>query len=125
MNAENQWRYCVIGNIKQTRIDKDGILRNGTPAFRGGAKVYICGKIWDFSREDIEVLGFSRGKRFYVDYISVDLIENVRLSKTFKPRVLEIMCNWEFCDGWWNNSQVDKEDAESFVAKWNSIHSDN
>jgi len=27
------WRYAVAGNIKKTRIDENGILRYGTPAF--------------------------------------------------------------------------------------------
>lgn len=41
------WRYAVAGNIKKTRIDENGVLRYGTSAFKGKAKVYLSGWLWD------------------------------------------------------------------------------
>ena len=37
-----EWRYGVVGNITKTHFDDQGILRYGSSAFCGGAKVYLC-----------------------------------------------------------------------------------
>ena len=118
------WRYAVAGNIKKSRIDENGVLRYGTSAFKGNTKVYISGRLWDErlpedNKNEIAVLGLSRGRRYYVDSIPVDLIENVRLTRVYKPKVLEIMSDWEFSDCWWGNSQEECNDALDFVKRWN------
>ena len=43
MEEKQNWTYCVVGNIKKTHFDEDGMLRYGTAAFTGGTKVYISG----------------------------------------------------------------------------------
>ncbi len=118
------WKYAVAGNIKKTRIDENGVLRYGTPAFKGNTKVYLSGRLWDErlpgdSKADIAVLGLSRGGRYYVGSVPVELIENVRLTTVYKPKVLEIMNNFEFRDCWWGNTQEERDDASAFVARWN------
>lgn len=118
MNEKKEWKYCVIGNIVKTHIDDSGILRNGTPAYRGGAKVYLCGKYWIPSFDSITVIGLSRGKRFYVHDVPVNLIENVRCSRVYNPAVIELMDDWEFHDCWWQNTLADKKATEVFVAQW-------
>ncbi len=45
MEEKQNWTYCVVGNIKKTHFDEDGVLRYGTAAFSGGAKVYLSGRI--------------------------------------------------------------------------------
>ncbi len=120
------WRYCVVGNIVKTHYDNNGILRYGTPAFRGGTKVYLCGKIWfeynyEFNKETIQALGLSRGKQYYVEDVPLHLIENVRCSKTYKPAIVNIMGDWESAHCWWTNTEEDKLATESFVAKWNFL----
>lgn len=127
MGLDNKWKYCVVGNVKKTHYDENDNQRYGTRSFAGGKKVYLCGRYLKErlpceNRERISVLGICRGGRYYVDYIPVNLIENVRLSKTYKPRVLEIMSDWEFEDGWWGNTPEDKQDAEEFVKKWNEMY---
>ncbi len=120
MEKEKEWKYCVVGNIVKTHVDNDGVLRHGTSSFAGGKKVYLCGVFWDFTRETIPVIGLCRGKRFLVQDVPVELIENVRCSRAYNPAVLEIMNNWEFWDCWWGNSKGDKDATKQFVERWNS-----
>ena len=119
MAEQKKWHYCVVGNIVKTHFDENGVLRYGTSAFSGGTKVYLCGKAWDFSREDIPVIGLSRGRKFQVHDVPVNLIENVRCRRAFNPAVLEIMDDFEFSDYWWKDTEADRENAEAFVANWN------
>ncbi len=121
---EQLWKYAVAGNIKKSHIDENGILRYGTASFKGNTKVYLCGRLLDErilneDRKEISVLGLCRGRRYYVDSVPIDLIENVRLTRVYKPRVLKIMSDWEFSDGWWGSSQEECNDALAFVKRWN------
>ena len=120
---KNDWRYAVAGNIKTTHVDENGILRYGTAAYKGNAKVYLCGRLWDERLPDenkthISVVGLSRGKRYYVDYVPIELIENLRLTKVYQPQVLDIMSNHELCDYWWGNTQEEKADASAFLQRF-------
>lgn len=124
MNKENatiDWKYCVIGNIKKTHIDENGVLRCGTVAYPGGRKVYLCGKYWTNAQETITVIGLSRkGRRYRVEDVPVSLIENVRGKRVYKPKVLKIMDNFEFWDYWWGNSLEDRESVKAFIERWRS-----
>jgi len=71
------------------------------------------------NRKEISVLGLCRGRRYYVDNVPVDLIENVRLTRAYKLKILTIMSEREFSDGWWGNSQEECDDAVAFVKRWN------
>ncbi len=116
-----KWKYCVVGNIVKTHIDDNGILRYGTSAYTGGTKVYLCGKYWNDSFDTITVIGLNRnGRKYRVSDVKIELIENVRLQKTFKKAVLDIMDNFEFFDCWWHRSKEDKEDAMRFIQEWNA-----
>ena len=126
----NYWRYCVVGNIVKSHYDENGILRYGTPAFIGGTKVYLCGKNWfeynyTFNPEMIQALGLSRGKRYYVEDVPIYLIENVRCSRTYKPKICEIMDDIDAIGCWWENTKEDKLAIEEFVRKWNELAAHN
>ena len=117
------WRYAVVGNIKKQRIDENGDLRYGTAAFKGNTKVYLCGRLWDErlpneNKTEISVLGLSRGGRYYVGCVPIELIENLRLTRVYTPKVLEIMSDFEFCECWWGNSQEERDDASAFLKKF-------
>ena len=116
---KRRWKYCVVANIVKTRIDENGILRYGTPAFTGGSKVYLCGKIWNRNRNGISALGLNRGKRYFVEWVSVDWLENLRVQRVFRPGVLNIMDDMEFEDGWWQDTPFDLKDTKEFVQWWN------
>lgn len=112
------WTYCVVGNIVKSRVDEDGTVRYGTPAFTGGTKVYLAGRLWDGSRDSIDALGLSRGKKWQVIWTDVSHIENLRVQKVFTPTVLKFMGDWEYCSSWWGKSKKEKADAENFVRWW-------
>ena len=121
---EKKWRFAVVGNIKKTRIDENGVLRYGTSAYKGNTRVYLSGRrlderLPDDPGEDITVVGLSRGGRYYVSRVPAELIENVRLTQVFTPGVLEIMSNFEFAECWWGDTQEERDDASRFVMRWN------
>lgn len=121
MSEKKPWKYCVVGNIVKERIDSNGILRHGTASFRGGTKVYLEGKFndyWDgtpFGR--IRVLGLNRFGRYAFEYLTPECIENVRFTRTYKPKVIELMYEYEeFC--WWGSSDEDGLNAKHFATIW-------
>lgn len=111
MQMGQLWKYAAAGNIKKSHLDENGIERYGTLTFTGNTKVYLCGKIWNNERKEIAVLGLCRGKRYYVDRVPVDLIENVRMTKVYTPKVLEIMSNWE-CE---TDNEVENKDETTII----------
>ena len=114
-----EWRYGVAGNITETHLDDQGILRYGSKAFSGGAKVYLCGKNWTKEQSVIGVIGLNRHKRVVFEDVPTELIENVRCTRVYKPSALRLMNDWEFADSWWDDSAVAKEDTKRFVELWN------
>ena len=120
MSEKKPWKYCVVGNIVKERIDENGVLRNGTAAFRGGTRVYIEGKNYDYdySRDFIQVLGLNRHRRYAYECVPKDLIENVRFTRTYKPTIMNLMYVYEDHDGWWGDSDEDGLDAKQFAANW-------
>ena len=111
MSENRNWKYCVVGNIVKERMDEDGNLRHGTVACRGGARVYLEGKY--HYGDTIRVLGLNRFGRYACEYIPLDQIENVRFTRVYKPKVVELMYEYdEFC--WWHRSEEDGLDAKLF-----------
>ena len=124
MEEKKAWRYCVVGNIIRERIDEDGVLRYGTPAFKGGTRVYIEGKNYDYDYvgNGITVLGLNRHRRYEYVFVPKDQIENVRFTKTYKPKIIERMHEDEGHDGWWGDSDEDGQDAKRFADDWPEFH---
>ena len=114
-----EWRYGVAGNITKTHFDEQGILRYGSRAFCGGAKVYLSGKYWTKGQSTIGAIGLNRYKRVVYEDVPTELIENVRCTKVYKPSALNLMNHWEFSDCWWDNSAASKKDTMRFVELWN------
>lgn len=114
-----EWRYGVAGNITKTHYDEQGVLRHGTSAFCGGAKVYLCGKYWEKGRNTIGVIGLDRCKRFTFTDVPPALIENVRCTKVYKPSVLKLMNHYEFTECWWDNTPAAKKEIRRFLQMWN------
>lgn len=117
---KRQWRYAAVGNVVKNRIDENGILRHGTKEFPAGAKLYLFGKYWDKSFEDISVIGFDRHKRYRVVDLSYEYIENLRIQRVYKPKVLEIMNSFEFEHVWWSNTEEDIKNIQDFLIRWNN-----
>lgn len=55
MGEKQNWTYCIVGNIKKTHYDKDGILRYGTAAFTGGKKC-ISAEEYGIEQETVSAL---------------------------------------------------------------------
>lgn len=117
----NEWRFCVVGNITNQHLSEDGKILYGTKAFVGGTKVYIDDRTWNLNEGEANVIGLNRFGRYAVESVSIDLIENLRLQKIFKPKVLEIIGYLEFAEGWlWRGRTADDKRALSaFVEKCN------
>ncbi len=115
-DKENEWCYCVIGNIIPEHFDESDTLRYGTKAFPGGRKVYLSKSFWP-EKGTITVMGLNRYKSKYTtEHISIDLITNIRRSKEYAKRPLEIMGDFEFCNTWWGNTPGEKSRADEFTA---------
>ena len=119
VSKKPDWKYCVVGNITESHLDEEGALHRGTKAFTPGTKVYLCGKYWDTSKPEIEVIGLNRFGRYVLESIPVQLIESVRISKVYRQTILNIMYDWEFEDSWWGHYKRDKKDIERFLSLWN------
>lgn len=118
---QKDWSFGVVGNIVKTHLSEDGSLRYGTPAFRGGARVYLDGKNWKDSADWISVIGFSRGNHYQIAEVPISLIENVRCCRILAPAVLKLIYHVEVLDGWtwWGRTAADKRETEEFVSSWN------
>ncbi len=118
---ENQkWRFGVVANITEYHTGEDGVLYRGTKPFTAGTKVYLAGKDWGSDFKDIFVIGLNRFRRYALERISVDCLENVRTQRIFKPRVLEIIGYLEIIEGWswWGRTAADRKETKKFVENW-------
>ena len=113
-------KYCVIGNIVMEHPDKDGITRYGTASFPGGRKVYISRRLWG---DEVVVMGLNRHKsRYATETVPLAWIENIRFSKTFNLKVLELMRNTdEFPDMWWLYRKEDRIGATEYAKILNRV----
>lgn len=113
-------KYCVVGNIVMEHPGKDGKTLYGTASFPGGRKVYISRRLWE---DEVTVMGLNRFKSKYtLERVPLALIENIRASKTFSPRVLELMTNTEeFPDMWWLYKEEDKTGSEEYAQILNRV----
>lgn len=113
-------KYCVIGNIIDEHIDEKGIVRHGTKCFPGGRKVYITRRLWE---DSVLVMGLNRYKSKYVyENVPLTCLENIRFSKSFKPRILEEMrYTDEFPDEWWMYKEEDRIGAMEYAELLNRI----
>lgn len=114
------WRFCVVGNIVKKHTDEDGNVFYGTKEFTGGTKVYLDDRSYLLERGLVSVIGLNRFKRYAVEIVPVELIENVRAQRIYKPTVLKIMDHLESFDGWpWRKRTADdKRAVKAFVEKW-------
>lgn len=99
MNENKACRFCAVGNIKKQHVENEEVLY-GTIAFVGGAKVCICDATLGLNDGLISVVGLNRFRRYAVESVPIDLIENLRLQRIFKLGVLEVMDGLTATDGW-------------------------
>lgn len=117
MDKNSSWRFGVVGNIISSHDDECGKTLYGTKVFLPGTKVYIDGNNWYIGRNEVSVIGLNRFGRYVLDRVKIELIENIRTQKIYKPHVLKIIDYLSVMDGieWWGRTVVDKKAAERFV----------
>ncbi|MBQ8150488.1 MAG: hypothetical protein IJ041_08210 [Clostridia bacterium] len=115
MENDQNWRFCIVGNAVHQHTDANGQVLYGTKAFTGGTKLYINDRTWEPNHGSAFVIGLNRFGHYAVEQIPVELIENLRIQRVFKPTVLEIMDYLEKADGWlWRGRTA--EDRRALVA---------
>ena len=124
MDENNNWRYCVAGDIVRTRIDKDRVFRYGTSELFGYTKVYLSRNFFEDPGEEISIIGYTMSNQYQVVKVAPECIENIRCSKTYKPSVLNIMGDSELSGCWWDNTPEEKQSAEEFVRLWKARQSE-
>lgn len=114
-----EWRFGVVANIKKEHYDENGILRYGSKAFSGGAKVYLYGRYWDETCGMVGALGINRFKRRVFEHVPICLLENVRCQRVYKPSMLESMEYYEWFEGydWWKRSVEDRKATKDFCKR--------
>lgn len=123
MDENNNWRYCVAGDIVRTRIDEDRVFRYGTLELFGNAKVYLSRNYFEDPGDEVSIIGQNISNQYQVVKVAADCIENIRCSQTYKPPVLNIMGDSEYSGCWWDNTPEDKQSAEEFVRLWKARQS--
>lgn len=118
------WRFCAVGNIVPNHLDENGIMRYGTKAFAGGARIIIYGQRWNPGDKDLSVLGLNRFHRYAFELVPVELVENVRFQVIHKPKIIKILDSQEICEGWywWKRTAEEKRACKEFVRKFNEYY---
>ena len=68
------------------------------------------------------MIGRNRFGRVVLESVPINLIENIRTQRIYKPHVLEIIDYLRVMEGWewWERTAADRKDAENFVKEVNS-----
>lgn len=104
-NFNEEFRYILLGNI----IDKHYYgeykeIRSGTKQFRAGAKVYLFPEYGGMGHESMPVYGLPRKSRKKIRIvIRSEMIKNIRVKKTFDPKLIEMITNNHFYTYFDNN----------------------
>ena len=114
---EKKWRFGVVGNIVSEHTDENGNTYYGSKAFTPGTKVYLHGKFWDPENPNIGVIGRNRFGRTVFEAVPINLIENIRVKRIYKPSILDIIDYLHVMEGleWWERTAADRKNAENFV----------
>ena len=114
---EVEWRFGVVGNIVSEHTDENGNVYYGSKAFTSGTKVYIHGKFGDSENPNIAVIGRNRFGRTVFEAVPINLIENIRVKRIYKPSILAIIDSLCVAEGleWWERTAADRKHAENFA----------
>ena len=98
IETNEEFRFVLVGNIIDKHyygVDKE--IRSGSKHFRAGAKVYLLPLYGGNGHENIPVYGLPRkSKRKIEVVIRIGMIKNVRVKKTFDPKIIEKMKDSNF-----------------------------
>jgi len=116
MDAEKNWRFCVVANIVRERIGEDGNTYYGTKEFKGGTRIYLYGT-YEGIPGYTTVLGLNRFGKYEIAMIPQSCIENVRVQRIYNKTVLEIIDHEARNEGavWWGSKASDRKEAKAFA----------
>lgn len=116
---EQEWKYCLVGNIKEKHeYGEDKEILIGTKQFSPGTKVYVAPINWGDGYEKVIVIGCPRHRKNYIEIVMRrKYIENLRLTKVYKPLILKMMKESKY--SWWDNTEKSKEEIERIVNSYN------
>lgn len=113
-----EFRYILVGNI----IDKhyygeNKEIKSGTKHFRAGAKVYLLPEYGGNGYTDIHVYGLPKKSRKKIHIvIRGSMIKNVRVKKTFDPKLIEKIDDNFFYD-YFDNDETGLQDFADIMNK--------
>ena len=116
---EQEFRYCLVGNIVQESYDENHEIRKGTKAFRPGTKVCVSYPFCGDGGENRYVIGMSRHKKYIKIITAIKHIENFRFQKIYKPAILKLMSNEDY-ELWYKNTEEEKRYIEEEAKELNS-----
>ena len=84
------------------------------------AERYISRRLWG---DSVTVMGLNRFKSNYIfGRVPLDWIDNIRFSRTVKPRVIRLMTNTdEYSKMWWRYKEEDRIGAMEYADILNRI----
>lgn len=96
--SKDEFRYILVGNVIGEHLYGEAReVKNGTKQFRPGAKIYLLPEFDGEGHKNIPVYGLPRKSwRKITIIIRVELIENVRVKKTYDPKLIELVKNCPF-----------------------------
>ena len=106
-SPSEEFQYILVGNI----IDKhyygeNKEIRSGTKLFRAGAKVYLLPEYGGMGFEDMAVYGLPRkSSRKIQIVIRAAMIKNIRVKKTFDPKMIKKVSDNQFYS-WHDNDEA-------------------
>ena len=110
-----EWKYCVIGNIRKENTDESGRVRRGCKYYPAGRKIYLSVR-YQKDERTITVMGLNRYRSHYIlECIQTDMIENIRCSRVFKPKVVMLMNCRDSSDLWWGDTDEDYYDTKEYA----------
>ena len=108
------YRWCVVGNIIETRIDEEtGTVYHGTKLFPPKGRVYIYPDQGD-DLDEVSIIGRARKSHTLAeDVVPLKFIEDLRIQKEYHPYILDYMDHHSFL--WYTNSKADAMKAHMLL----------
>jgi len=117
------FHYILVGNIIDKHYQGENKeIRSGTKHFRSGAKVYLFPEYGGMGHEDIPVYGLPRKRWRKIDIvIRAVMIKNVRVKKTYDPKLIERITNNTFYINLRNDATLLKKFADALNSNHKEI----
>jgi hypothetical protein len=115
IQSVDEFRYILVGNIIDNHYyGENKEIKSGTKHFRAGAKVYLLPEYGGMGHENMPVYGLPRKswKKIKI-VIRSEMIKNVRVKKTFDPKMIEMIKSNHFYSYFGNDEDGLQDFADS------------